>query len=75
MGVSEIPDCANICTTSLYSGVTGTVSAVNAELTNNPGLVNKDSYQGGWMIKVKVTDPSQVTKLLSEEQYLQKTGH
>jgi glycine cleavage system H protein len=62
-------------TSDLYSGVSGTVTAVNAELTNNPGLVNKDSYQGGWMIKVKVTDPTQVTKLLSEEQYLQKTGH
>jgi glycine cleavage system H protein len=62
-------------TSDLYSGVSGEVTAVNGELTNNPGLVNKDSYQAGWMIKVEVTDPSQVTKLLSEEQYLQKTGH
>ena len=62
-------------TSDLYSGVSGTISAVNSELTNNPGLVNKDPYQGGWMIKVKVTDPSAATKLLSEEQYLQKTGH
>src|ERR1700744_2305065 len=57
-------------TSDLYSGVSGEVTAVNGELTNNPGLVNKDSYKAGWMIKVKVTDPSQVTKLLSQEQYL-----
>src|SRR5665213_1408202 len=59
-------------TSDLYSGVSGEVTAVNGKLTNNPGLVNKDSYQAGWMIRVKMTDPSQVTKLLSEEQYLKK---
>jgi glycine cleavage system H protein len=59
----------------LYTGVSGTVAAVNGELTNNPGLVNKEPYTGGWMIKVKVTDPSQVAKLLSSADYLKKTGH
>ncbi|HEY8749076.1 MAG TPA: glycine cleavage system protein GcvH [Tepidisphaeraceae bacterium] len=62
-------------TSDLYSGVSGTVTAVNGELTNNPGLVNKDPYQAGWMIKIKVTDPAQVTKLLSSADYLKKTGH
>ena len=62
-------------TSDLYSGVSGTVTAVNGELTNNPGLVNKDPYQAGWMIKLKVTDPAQVTKLLSSADYLKKTGH
>ena len=59
----------------LYTGVSGTVTAVNGELTNNPGLVNKDPYNAGWMIKVKVTSPAEVNKLLSSEQYLKKTGH
>ena len=59
----------------LYSGVSGTVAAVNGELTNNPGLVNRDPYKSAWMIKVTVTDPSQVNKLLSSEEYLKKTGH
>jgi len=62
-------------TSDLYSGVGGTVTAVNSDLTNNPGLVNKDPYKAGWMIKLKVTDPSQVTKLLSTDDYLKKTGH
>jgi glycine cleavage system H protein len=59
----------------LYTGVSGTVTAVNAQLTDNPGLVNKEPYTGGWMVKVKVTDPGQVAKLLSAEDYLKKTGH
>ena len=59
----------------LYPGVSGTVSAVNNALTDNPGLVNKEPYQGGWMIKVKVTDAGQMNKLLSADDYLKKTGH
>lgn len=62
-------------TSDLYSGVSGTVTAVNAELAANPGLVNADPFGKGWMIKVKVTDPGQVAKLLSADDYLKKTGH
>jgi glycine cleavage system H protein len=62
-------------TSDLYSGVSGTISAVNAELANDPGLVNRDPYAGGWMIKVKVTNPDEVNKLLSVDDYLKKTGH
>ena len=62
-------------TSDLYSGVTGAVTAVNGELANNPGLVNRDPYKAGWMIKVKVTEPSQLNKLLNSEEYLKKTGH
>src|SRR5271170_5216933 len=40
-------------TSDLYSGVAGTVTAVNGELTANPGLVNSDPYAAGWMIRVK----------------------
>ena len=58
----------------LYSGVSGTVTAVNTGLASNPGQVNKDPYKGGWLIKVKVTDPAQVNKLLSSDEYLKKIG-
>src|SRR5271168_5180939 len=40
-------------TSDLYSGISGTVTAVNSELTANPGLVNSDPYAAGWMIRVK----------------------
>jgi glycine cleavage system H protein len=62
-------------TSDLYSGVSGTVTEVNSELTNNPALVNTDPHGAGWMIKVKVSDPGEVKKLLSAEDYLKKTGH
>jgi glycine cleavage system H protein len=62
-------------TSDLYSGVSGTVAAVNAELNANPGLVNADPFGKGWIIKVKVTDAGQVAKLLSADDYLKKTGH
>ena len=62
-------------TSDLYSGVAGTVTAVNNELGNEPGLVNRDPYNAGWMIKLKASNPADVNKLLSVEDYLQKTGN
>ena len=62
-------------TSDLYSGVAGTITAVNNELGNEPGLVNRDPYNAGWMIKLKATNPGDVNKLLSVEDYLQKTGN
>ena len=62
-------------TSDLYSGVSGTVSAVNDELTANPGLVNSDPFNGGWMLKVKASNPGEVNNLLSSEDYLKKAGH
>jgi len=62
-------------TSDLYSGVIGTVTAVNDELTSNPGLVNSDPYNKGWMIRLKVTDPAQLDKLLSVDDYLKAVGH
>ena len=62
-------------TSDLYSGVAGTITAVNGDLGNEPGLVNRDPYQAGWMIKLKVTNPDDVNKLLSVDEYLRKTGH
>ena len=62
-------------TSDLYSGVAGEVVAVNEKLTVEPGLVNRDPYEGGWMIKLKAASAGDVNKLLSAEDYLKKTGH
>ncbi len=62
-------------TSDLYSGVSGIVTEVNGELAGNPGLVNADPYEKAWMIRVKVTDPAQMNKLLSLEDYLKAVGH
>jgi len=52
----------------LYSPVTGTVFEVNEELTTAPEKINTDAH-GAWLLKVKITDPSQVDELLSAEDY------
>ena len=62
-------------TSDLYTGVAGTVTEVNAELANNPGLVNSDPYDKGWMLKVKLDNRADFDKLLSADDYLKKTGH
>ena len=62
-------------TSDLYSGVSGTVSAINNELTGNPGLVNSDPFNAGWMIKIKSSNPGEVNNLLSSDDYVKKAGH
>ena len=62
-------------TSDLYTGVAGTVTEINNELANNPGLVNSDPYNKGWMLKVKLDSRSDLDKLLSADDYLKKTGH
>ena len=62
-------------TSDLYSGVGGTVTEINSELANNPGLVNTDPYGKGWMLKVKLDSRGDWDKLLTSEAYQEKTGH
>ena len=61
-------------TSDLISGVSGTVTAVNTKLGDSPELVNSDAFETGWMIKVKASDPGQVSSLLSAEQYESQLG-
>ena len=62
-------------TSDLYSGVAGVVTAVNDKLNTEPGLVNRDPFGAGWMIKIKASDPGAVNKLLGADEYLKKSGH
>lgn len=62
-------------TSDLYSGVSGTVIAMNEQLRENPGLVNQDPHEAGWMIKVKISNPGEFEKLLPVEEYLKRSGH
>lgn len=53
----------------LFSPVTGEVIETNAELADNPQLVNDAPYGEGWMLKVRLTDPAQLDQLLNADQY------
>ncbi|MBO4743764.1 MAG: glycine cleavage system protein GcvH [Bacteroidales bacterium] len=52
----------------LYCPVSGTIEAVNAELEDAPEKVNEDPY-GSWIIKVRMSDPSELDSLLSPAAY------
>ncbi len=53
----------------LYAPVSGTVSAVNEAVADQPELVNDDPYGEGWMIEIDVDDPDELDALLSPEAY------
>src|SRR5687767_5035853 len=59
----------------LFMPISGKVLEVNPGLDSNPESVNKDPYGDGWMIKVEMSDPSQVNSLLSAADYKALTGH
>ncbi|HMO25841.1 MAG TPA: glycine cleavage system protein GcvH [Tepidisphaeraceae bacterium] len=62
-------------TSDLYSGIAGEVVEVNPALNDNPGIVNTDPFNDGWMIKVRPSNPGDLEKLYDAETYRVKTGH
>ena len=56
----------------LVMPVAGEVTTVNANLENDPGLVNSAPYTDGWMIRIKPDDPAAADSLLSSDDYLAK---
>ncbi|MDP3510980.1 MAG: glycine cleavage system protein GcvH [Candidatus Melainabacteria bacterium] len=53
----------------LFMPIAGEVTAINENLNSEPELVNLDTYKGGWMIKVKIENVSEVASLMSAEDY------
>ncbi len=58
----------------LYMPLTATVKEINAALNDNPELVNSDPYGDGWMVKVTLSDSSEVDGLLSADDYKALVG-
>jgi len=58
----------------LFMPVNGKVSAVNTDLDKNPASVNKDPYGSGWMIRIELSNVSEVNNLLSAEEYKKQIG-
>jgi len=53
----------------LFMPLSGKILEFNEELEDEPELVNNEPYEGGWMIKIEITDPEQVESLLSAGDY------
>lgn len=58
----------------LFLPVTATILEVNPELTNNPELVNSDAYGKGWMVKINISDATQLDGLMSADDYAKLIG-
>ncbi len=59
----------------LYMPVSGTVNEVNSELENSPELVNSDPYGAGWMVKIAISDPTQLAGLMDSVAYTAMVGN
>ncbi len=58
----------------MYSPVSGEIVEVNDSLANQLEILNSDPYNAGWIMKVKLSDPSELDKLLSWDAYQKQCG-
>ncbi|PJD94207.1 MAG: glycine cleavage system protein H [Legionella sp.] len=65
LGVVESVKAAS----DFYAPISGTISAVNEAVINDPSLVNHAPYDQGWLVKLKPNNPDEIAALLSETDY------
>jgi glycine cleavage system H protein len=53
----------------VYSPLSGEITAVNEALDDSPEKINEDPYGDGWMVKVKLSDPSEADQLMDAAAY------
>lgn len=53
----------------VYMPIAGEIIAVNDELTSEPEMVNEDPFGNGWMVKIRITDASNLANLMDAEAY------
>ena len=53
----------------IYSPLSGKVIEINEDTEEDPGLVNRDAFGDGWILKIKLSDPGEIDHLLSAEEY------
>ena len=58
----------------LFMPISGQIIEFNESLETNPEKINEDPYGEGWMIKIKLSDPSEIDDLLSPEDYSSSVG-
>ena len=58
----------------LFLPISGTILEKNAELDGDPASVNSDPYGKGWMVKVRMDDPSEVDAMMGAEAYKAHSG-
>ena len=59
----------------VYAPLSGQVVEVNTELTTKPATINADPYKAGWIMKLKLSEPNEVSKLMDASAYKASTDH
>jgi len=69
-GDSELSEIESTKATSpLVSPVSGTVVEVNEDLADTPEIINEDPYGNGWLAVLEMTDPTELSDLMSKAEY------
>ena len=58
----------------IYSPVSGEVKEINKGVTDDPSLVNREPYSGGWFYKLTLSNPDELAQLLGPDQYKSQIG-
>ncbi len=58
----------------IYAPVSGEVIETNKAVVDNPALVNTEPYGGGWLFKIKLSNPAELDALLTPEKYKEQIG-
>jgi len=58
----------------IYSPVSGEITEVNKAAVDDPALVNREPFAGGWFYKIKLSNPGEAASLLSPEAYKAQIG-
>lgn len=58
----------------IYAPLSGEVTAINEKIEESPDLVNSDPHGEGWLVRIKMSEPSQLSSLLSAEAYVASLG-
>ena len=53
----------------IFAPISGKVIEVNARLESDPGLINKSTFEKGWLAKVQISDKEEVSTLMTAEEY------
>lgn len=53
----------------IYAPITGPIVEVNSELITTPERINKDPYEDGWLVKIKIEDPKELKELYDAKEY------
>jgi glycine cleavage system H protein len=58
----------------IYAPLSGEILESNKSVADNPALANTEPYGGGWLFKIKLSNPAEVNSLMSPEQYQAQVG-